>query len=353
MVSAHEKNRMLHFDLLRIIAAFSVVMLHSAAQFWYDLPVTGMEWKIANTYDALFRFGVPIFVMISGALFLDREVNIKRLYTHNILRLLVLYLVWSVIYGLYDCRDYTLAEVGWIVYRLEIFGGRYHLWFLKMIVAIYMLLPILRTWVKAAKKEELEYLLKLFFMIKVVIGTIGCVWDNGTFAYFAGLFDTSTLSMACNYIAYFVLGYYITHYSFSAKWKKFIYAMMLPSAILNIVIDTQMALKAGAPAGAVYDSFGLFTFIIVIGLFLFFHETMSKVNYGKKLSLVIREVSACTLGVYLMHILALEYLETQGIHTMTLPIVWGIPVMAIGVFVGCILVSAVLRRIPFVGKYIC
>ena len=68
--SKTDKKRLIHYDLLRIFAAFSVVMLHSAAQFWYSLDIYSTEWLIANSYDALFRFGVPIFVMISGALFL-------------------------------------------------------------------------------------------------------------------------------------------------------------------------------------------------------------------------------------------------------------------------------------------
>ena len=55
-----------------------------------------------QSYDALFRFGVPVFVMLSGAVFLpkERELNIKRLYTHNILRVAVSYVFWSALYGL-------------------------------------------------------------------------------------------------------------------------------------------------------------------------------------------------------------------------------------------------------------
>ena len=74
----------LYIDILRIVACFSVIMLHASAQPWYSLPVDGIGFKIANSYDALFRFGVPVFVMISGALFLapDREITIKKLYWH-------------------------------------------------------------------------------------------------------------------------------------------------------------------------------------------------------------------------------------------------------------------------------
>ena len=71
MANSNNKERIIHYDLLRIVAAFSVVMLHSTAQYWYTLDIYSSEWIIANTYDAIFRFGVPIFVMMSGALLLN------------------------------------------------------------------------------------------------------------------------------------------------------------------------------------------------------------------------------------------------------------------------------------------
>ena len=130
-----EKERLLHFDLLRILACFSVVMLHAAAQFWYGKPVDSPEWLIINSYNAVVRFGVPIFVAISGALFLapDREMNWRKLYLHNILRLVILYYVWSVFYGLFDCRSYELSQLSLNDIVMEIFQSRYHLWYLPMI----------------------------------------------------------------------------------------------------------------------------------------------------------------------------------------------------------------------------
>ena len=41
METGPQEKRMIHYDLLRILAAFSVVMLHSAGQKWYVLPEIG------------------------------------------------------------------------------------------------------------------------------------------------------------------------------------------------------------------------------------------------------------------------------------------------------------------------
>ena len=80
-----QQPRILYFDYLRILAMFAVMLLHVASQFWYTTPTNTTEWQVCNIYDSLARFGVPIFVMISGALFLGKKRPIKRIYQKNIL----------------------------------------------------------------------------------------------------------------------------------------------------------------------------------------------------------------------------------------------------------------------------
>ena len=205
-----DNQRKIQYDLLRILAAFSVVMLHSAAQFWYDLDVRSAEWVIANSYNAVFRFGVPIFVMISGALFLDNgyRLNLKRLYIHNILRLVILYIVWSCIYGLYDCVGHGFSSLSYKEILREMLSGRYHLWFIPMIVGIYVLLPILKSWVEHTDKKTLQYFLTLFFVLQICSETLRAFLKTDELQY---ILDLAKIELACGYIGYFVWGYYIVH----------------------------------------------------------------------------------------------------------------------------------------------
>lgn len=353
MVTESSKNRLVHYDLLRILAAFSVVMLHSASQFWYSLSTETGAWKIANGYDALFRFGVPVFVMISGALFLGKELDVKRLYTNHILRLLVVYLVWSVAYGLFDCRAYEAEYITWWVLGLEIEGGRYHLWFLPMIVGIYILLPLLHSWIRHAEKKILEYLLLVFLVLQIGRETLMALLQNHMAEFVINILDVPELSMACSYVGYFVLGYYITTEGIPKKWHKIIYLAMIPAAILNILLSDISSVRKGAPDGTIYDSYGAFTFIIVVGLFLFFTEVLSKVQYKEAVRRLIQELSLATFGIYVMHLMCIELLAEWGIDSMMLPNIIGIPVLALLVFMICFVFAAILRRIPAIGKYIC
>lgn len=105
--------------------------------------------------------------------------------------------------------------------------------------------------------------------------------------------------------------------------------------------------------GEIYDSYGVFTFVIVTALFLFFTNVMSKVHYSRFIAGIIRELSGATLGVYVMHVGLLEVLEGRGIDTMLVPNIIGIPLLALGCYAVCTVVASCLRRIPVLGRYLC
>lgn len=352
MSNGTEKKRVVYFDLLRIAAAFSVVMLHSAAQFWYTLDIYSTDWLVANSYDALFRFGVPIFVMISGAIFLDRgyKLDTKRLYTHNIVRMGILYVVWSCIYGLWDSRHYDLQTVGLKPLFREMLGGRYHLWFLPMIMGIYMLLPVLKEWLEHAKEQTIRYFLILFFVFQILAETLRALSATDEVQYMLDLVD---IELVCSYIGYFIWGYYLSHAGLSKRLCRVFYGVALPAAVCNILLGNHLAHRAEMAVGAIYDSFGIFTFIIVTAIYLFAVNRGKENVFSHRSMGFVGELSSATLGIYVMHIGLMEWLETLGIHSMLIPNIIGIPLYAVVCFVICGVLAALLRRIPYIGRYIC
>ena len=73
-----QKNpeRVWYLEYLRIIATVAVIVLHVAAQNFYGVGVESFAWKVFNCANGLVRWSVPIFLTISGALFLDNEKEI-------------------------------------------------------------------------------------------------------------------------------------------------------------------------------------------------------------------------------------------------------------------------------------
>ena len=86
------RRRVIYFDILRIVAIFFVVFVHLAAQHWADVDVSSRAWFAFNLYCTTGKWSVPIFVMISGALFLGRDVSISSILKKNVARIATVFL---------------------------------------------------------------------------------------------------------------------------------------------------------------------------------------------------------------------------------------------------------------------
>ena len=119
-------NRIAYLDILKIAALFFVVCIHLVAGLFVGQPVDSDAWLRANVIDSASRWCVPVFVMVSGALMLrpDKDLSIKRLYSKNIARIAIAFLVWSLFYALISV--YRDGFEGWRSLFEMIVLGKYH-----------------------------------------------------------------------------------------------------------------------------------------------------------------------------------------------------------------------------------
>lgn len=97
-----QTDRKIYLDFLRVFATFAVMILHISAQNWHSTDVNGFEWQVFNFFDSIVRWGVPVFVMISGSLFLNRETPLRIIYSKYIRRMITAFIVWSAIYAFFQ-----------------------------------------------------------------------------------------------------------------------------------------------------------------------------------------------------------------------------------------------------------
>ena len=139
-----EKRRILYLDILRVMATVAVILLHVSSEHWGIASLDSIQWHICNLGDSITRWAPPIFVMISGAVFLnpEKKISIKSLYTKNIFRLCTAFVFWSVLYAVKSAADFSLTATEVLV---KIICGHWHMWFLHMIIGLYVMVPILRA----------------------------------------------------------------------------------------------------------------------------------------------------------------------------------------------------------------
>ena len=139
-------NRITKYDILRVIACFSIVLLHVSASYWSVVDVHSKEFLIMTIYNSLTCFAVPVFFMLSG-LFLVSPQKENLAIGKRILKLLVLFYVWSAFYAFQgvaiDALHGAVTKEVWASVQRFIFGHT-HMWFIQILIGFYILIPIAR-----------------------------------------------------------------------------------------------------------------------------------------------------------------------------------------------------------------
>lgn len=92
--------RVIKYDVLRVAACFSIVLLHVSNSYLTVVDVSGNHFLVLAAYNGLTRFAVPVFFMLSGLFLVSPERNIttKKVFK-KITHLLVCFYVWSAFYA--------------------------------------------------------------------------------------------------------------------------------------------------------------------------------------------------------------------------------------------------------------
>src|SRR5665213_1648897 len=97
---------------IRLIALYAVIILHSTAPLLMQYgKVSTSDWLMADILNAMVRFAVPVFVMVTGALLLHRDYQLGDFLKKRLSRIVWPFLFWSLVYIGYswynDCLLYT------------------------------------------------------------------------------------------------------------------------------------------------------------------------------------------------------------------------------------------------------
>lgn len=125
-------NRNVSLDILRILACIAVITIHTAGSIdLHGFAEPGsFDWIFGETLDALSRWSVPIFAMLTGVFFLNpqKDISLKKLYTENIIRLISVMVFWVIVYSL------TLQKI-FYPFDKSLCG---HFWYLGMTIGLYL-----------------------------------------------------------------------------------------------------------------------------------------------------------------------------------------------------------------------
>ena len=349
------KSRIYSFDVLRILAVLGVIMIHVAATYVKksDLQSVAFDW--GNLFHGITRFAVPAFIMLSGALMLDenKKVTAKKSLKYACV-MLVLLVIWSFVYAAFFYIIVPESKGNEISTEKFINGfvyGHYHLWYLYMIIGLYLMTPVLRTFVKKENKKVISYLLLLsviicftvkfanFFLMEYVVEK----------DWITPLVDKFNFSMMGVYLTYFIAGWYVVNIEIKKSRRIFIYVLGAIGAFLTVFINWFYA-QQGKNVQKIFHFEDIVNVLFFgIAFFMFFYYALKNKKFRKTKGMLVG-VSKLTFGVYLVHVIVLYYvnLYAEGIEDVFVRIMVEFAATTIISFAVCF----VLSKLPLLKKLI-
>ena len=351
-------QRQYHLDYLRVFASIAIILLHVTAQNLPYVELAGTEWNIYNICNGASRWGVPVFVMVSGALFLPREIPTKTLYKKYILRMAIAYVVWSAFYAVVDPIGQFVFTEGYQLSFVEILGnfisGAVHLWFLPMIIGLYMCIPLIKQLTKS--DNLIKYFLLLSFVFCFIktqaeLVTTHFLSDNVELIFDSinTVFKNFNVNMILGFVSYFILGFYLNKTEISKKHRTIIYILCVIGLILTIWLNLLASENAGKSLEVFYSATSINVLLMSMAIFVWFKYN---VKGNDKFNKVIIKLSKYSFGAFLVNIFILQVLHAFGIQTTSFHPVLSVPAITIFTAIASYLISFVLNKIPVIKKYI-
>lgn len=337
-------------DLLKIIAIFGVLLLHSLAAYYDGGKSPSLAvWFQCYMMQSFCVFAVPVFVMCSGAFMLcgTKDQPPLAFYAKRLPKIVLPLFVWSIVYYIYKVGPGQALRLEAVpVFFRQFLEGTVigNFWFLYMLLGIYLAAPFLQMLMRVTSRGQ------QWLFVGLSLGLPGFVeLCRPVIALQLGL----SYSMFAPYVGYFVLGHLLQTAKPNLRHQA---AVFLSLAVLG------MALTMAAQWHVhLLDSRYQFLFLdypmpnaacIAAAMFLGIRGFRFAISdrCRQRISLV----GQATYGIYLTHILA-KFLLKIGIFGPKLvatdftPLVGG-PLIATGTFVLSLAMVLVLSRIPLLRK---
>ncbi|MFT6245372.1 MAG: surface polysaccharide O-acyltransferase-like enzyme [Salibacteraceae bacterium] len=331
-------------DNARALATVSVILLHVASGLLYTIKKDGVtsDWWTGNIIDGLVRFCVPLFFMISGALLLRNDYELLIFLKKRVIRIVPPLLFWSLVYLIYDNLIYEVkVESAYEFIRLSIKSliqkpfSQYHLWFVYDLIGLYLMVPIIRKWIKHSTGKEVLYF--------IIIWGITIIAYN---PYLEKYVPQIELLYFTRYLGYMVLGYYLT--TINSKNHFLAITLIIIGAFTTIYGTYYESNKINSYSSIYYDYLSINVVVFTLGVFLLVKNIT--INNGI-INKIIKFISDHSFGVYLAHILVIVIFDRNGLDLSVANPWISIPLITTSCLLCSLLIIFVLRLIKY-GKYI-
>lgn len=306
-----ENKRIEWIDLLKCFAICCVILVHSAENVYvFDLdymnsiPLHTQIW--AFLLFTVGRLGVPIFLMCSGFLLLDREYDTQRtvrFWKKNLLGLFLTTELWVLIYIVFMSRFYEEPVVAGTLVKNVLFLKYMdvsHMWYMPVILGIYLFIPFVAVALHRFSWRIFCFpwsIALAYLGIVPVINVILAISDPDSRLAVLPALEFSGGIYGC----ILVTGYLVRK-GFLGKVKRWLLAVLTVVSVGCTIVIQIYSFHHGEVYKVWYDN--IFLIIASICIFTWFAR-LKQVRFRS----LWENLSRCSFGIYLLHNIVIMILK--------------------------------------------
>ena len=363
-------NRIAWIDVVRSIAIISITLNHAVNRSFAPLSGQSQEFLelpilvsiIEAAFCAFSRIGVPLFLMITGALLLNRSYEekgrISHFLKHNWLNLFIITEIWlAIMFCYWQLGPNSVLFVQGVKACLARFVMTLlfinpitmaSMWYMEMILCVYLMIPVLAI---GLKKIDWRY-----FIIPMIIVAFSSLFIPDVNAVLKGLnlsYELNSALTAGNvfpwYVICIILGYLLINNKIKiiANAKSSIIILMAILSFVGYLLFQLWFLSLDYNYVVGYKSI----FPSLTAFFVF--EVIHRFKPGKIIQKLTEKLSKISLGIYFVHICIMEglvfiikHFQLNIMHLSKLVFLETVS------FFGSILIIVILSKSKYLKKYL-
>ncbi len=359
-------------DFLRILACFMVVTSHCCDGFVAQFDSDPQSFYVGVTLGSLMRACVPLFAMMTGVLLLPLppSMTLSSFYRKRVGRIIPPLIFWSLVlppvaylyftgWGSHtvnpsvDMSAYTPEGLtnrlwSWI---LNFNFDTTPLWYLYMLLGLYLIMPIIGSWLKEASQKDIRNFLYVWFItlflpyLKLFAPAIGYLGNYGNLDILGGCDWNafSTFYYVSGFVGYLVLAYYLKTYPLQWSASR-LASVFVPMFVVGYAITAggYVWMQKLHPGDYAYlEIIWFFTGINVWMMTVPVFVAVQKINFKSRRWMSV--LASLTFGIYLCHFFFV--MVAYDVFDMNaLPAVVRIVLMAVSVFCVAAALTWLLSR---------
>lgn len=314
-----QRERIVSFDLIRVVSMFLVATIHSMG---------ASHSKMFDSVIDVFQVSaVSLFIMVSGALVLRSTTTVSSFFKNRLVGVFLPFIFWSTVVSVIKIKQGGVPSIANVIHNF--FTGNVHgiYWFMYMLFGLYLLVPVLSRFVSSGSRSEHRY---AFFMFGIMY-TVGCIFPTLAF---------KTL-ISGQFVALFYAGLYLSAYrpSLTPKWW-FLLVMTFGSSVWIV----KNVIHATFPSGISSSIMAMLLFCAIM--------SCERLLQGKLLKRFLDIGSRYSFGIYLTHFMFISVLEKIGLYSLPISSCILVPLIALSAILLSFLFLATINRIPYLSKVI-